>query len=167
MNLYFDYTLLPHPYPDEPLSKQEKWCSFALKILDDNGNEIRTLIQSQWDLLPILNWFVDNKDSLLSESLPISINDESSIAKGIYQFYDTLDDSMTLEKIVDDMFEYRERHEITFALRGKTVDDIIIGLKDDKYTVSLYNEEEKWSYEIRELENFILGMERILLDSSH
>jgi len=160
MTLHFDYILLPHPYAHELFSKTEKWVSFTFKIMNADRKDVKTLVEFQANLFPILTWFIDNKNSLLHDQCPTIINDES-IAKGIYKFYDTLDDSMTLEKVVDDIFEYRERHDIAFALRGTDFNNIIVGLKDNEYTISFYNQEDNWQYNIEDFDKFILHIEKI------
>jgi len=57
---------LPHPYPKEKQSAFEEWGKLSITIIQDN--HARKLLEIDWNLLPFLQWFEENKAHLFSES---------------------------------------------------------------------------------------------------
>ncbi|TWI95977.1 hypothetical protein JN11_04252 [Mucilaginibacter frigoritolerans] len=145
LNLY--YELLEHPYKDSSSSIGEHWSRIKLEILDDE-KLLKTAFDIQWDLTVFLEWFLENEKTLLYEDIPTNING-TSIAKGVYDFYEKLDPDTIDEALINQVYDYRTRHEIWFALRGaKNVDNIFIGLLDSKITISFCNDINEWSYDV-------------------
>ena len=152
MKLNLEYEFLDHPYANEPGSKGEQWSKIRLEILDDNGHVIKTVLDWQWDIIVLLNWFIENKKALQYENIPDEIK-SSSIAKGIFGFYGKYDPDKEDMAILDKIFEYRTRHGLRFALTGMNVDDVYIGLNNGWVTISLHDKKERWNYNI-DVEDF-------------
>jgi hypothetical protein len=140
------YELLPHPYKEEKSSSNELWASIQLYVVDNMGSIVQEIYLLQWDIKVLIQWFIDNREWLLQEKLPIEPY-ESSIAETIYEFYENVDPDDA--NILDSIYNYRTRHDLWFALRGTDVQDVYIGLGNNGYEVSCCSESEKWAYNIK------------------
>lgn len=79
-----------------------------------------------WNLDDLLNWLEENSKFLMEESLPNFVRWDESIRKSIDNIYDNFD-SYTDDQL-DELFEYRRRHEVCFGMRGVAVPTIYIGM---------------------------------------
>ncbi|HZX59662.1 MAG TPA: hypothetical protein VFE54_13085 [Mucilaginibacter sp.] len=148
MQLRLSYNLiLPHPFAQESSSQFELWAEYRLEVVDANGRIIKTVLEIEWDLLMFLSWFVENKNALLEQGIPLE-NKYSSIGEAVYHFYDAMDDDFDNDELLDGVYEYRVAHGIRFALRGTDIPDIYIGIFNKNGTISFCDNNEKWNYNI-------------------
>jgi hypothetical protein len=150
LRLFFEN--LPHPYAEEPYSKSEIWGKVLLQILENNSVLKKNILELEWDLIVIIKWFQQNKNSLFDEKF--FLNNNYSIAESIYRFYDELDPDKVEDILLDKVFEYKERHCIIFAMQGaKNIPEIYIGLRNGNITISRFDISESWEYNVN-LESF-------------
>ncbi len=94
-----------------------------------------------WYLLPMLEWFAENWDSLLHETkLPPSFSDALSARQGFrnfnpYPYRDLADDDLeSLDSESEDttVFDWAERHSIRSSADGGIFPDIFLGALEMK-----------------------------------
>jgi hypothetical protein len=83
------------------------------------------LLAVRWNLQELICWFKRNSNAIANEQLPEFITWNGSISDSIDHFYDAVD--IDQDEQIDRVFEYRQRHELCFALRGAEVPSIYIG----------------------------------------
>jgi hypothetical protein len=146
MNLNISYELIKHPYENEAGSQGEVWSKIELKIIGNNSQIVKMILNIQWDIKVFLEWFVENESLLFVEEPPEEIK-HSSISQGIYFFYQNLNNEIDDDDLLGVIYNYRSRHGLRFALRGTDIEDIYIGMNDGIPTISLYNDNSQWNYE--------------------
>jgi hypothetical protein len=160
MKINFDYNLLSHPYDDEPSSAFEIWSKISLKVMDEtNGEVVKAILDLEWDILVFLEWFIENKSFIINEIFPIKIQ-EKSLSENIFNFYEDIENKHTSDGMIDNMYNYRTKHDISFGLGGINVKSIIIGLKRNVHTISYYGVQENWEYEIN-ITDFFQQIEQV------
>jgi hypothetical protein len=152
-----DFCPLPHPYPGEPESAFEKWGKIILDITAENGQSILSLVEIEWDISVLIQWFSENKEALLNEDFPMKAGLKTSIAESLAAFYTSgsFDD-----EVVDMIYEYRTRHGLVFALRGTNILDTYIGKYNGVHTASCCLEAAKFTYSI-DLRDFFFRLEKL------
>jgi hypothetical protein len=146
MVLHIACKKLPHPYPEELSSVGDIWAEIILQVRDTANQLVRTVFHIQWDLTVLAEWLTANRDDLVTEEMP-GIEKETSVAKSIFNFYEHILPDEENDALMDSMYTYRASHGLRFAFRGVDLDDIYIGLFEEKLTISAVAPEE-WSYEI-------------------
>lgn len=154
----------PNEYPDVPTAEQI-YAEFSLFVQDADGNIIRDVFKIKWDINCLLNWAVENKNSLLFEPFPMPTIVGRTLAESIRAFYRAVDleDDEKVDEKLDEMYDYRTRHGLRFALRGVDILDIYLGLNSTGYEISCFDEiegrePEHWAYQV-DLESFIEDVE--------
>lgn len=127
-----------------------------LTITTDNGAQ-RDLLSVRWDITEILSWLLNNAQHIIEENLPKFIHWDTSIAKSICSFYDA--DAEPADSEFDRIFEYRQRHELCFGLRGAPVPIVYLGRGQTGGEVSAYIDDTFICYNI-DLEEFITAVKR-------
>ena len=79
-----------------------------------------------WDFDELVSWFNENRAYMESESLPNFVEGGRSIYKSIEATYENFD--AYLDDQLDELFEYRHRHEVCFGMRGVKIPAIYIGI---------------------------------------
>lgn len=120
MSLNFRFELKENPYTDVQ-SKYLIWSRIILLI--DN----KVIIDHQWDLLEIVEWFFATKPYLLQE-LPFKKNGNSSIAEIREYIYESVDDKTDLSYI-EKLEDYFSNH--SFRLKGTSLGLYYIGVFND------------------------------------
>jgi hypothetical protein len=155
-------TTIPHPYPEEEISKDERWGRLSLVILDSALNE-STLLDMDWDLLPFIEWFNENKDILFTsflicEELDMYPLPDESLAQALLRLQDRDfsedDESVLADQWYEALFDFREHHSLRFALRGTKIPEIILGNNAGKSEISVSKGDYEWSYEFDENDFF-------------
>ncbi|MCX8567127.1 MAG: hypothetical protein ON057_001854 [Glomeribacter sp. 1016415] len=146
----------PSEYIDTP-SEDEIYADISLDILLDEG-KIFNIFKIRWDVMCLLNWILENKESILFEPPLDFIGSNFSIAYGIWNFYDIVDLDNVRDSDMDLLFEYRTRHELCFALRGVDVDTVYIGRAAKGYEISYSCDDFHWTYTV-DLPEFIASVE--------
>lgn len=136
MNLEFTFELKENPYSYEISSKFEIWGQIKLS----NGSE--RIIDHQWDILEVINWFFETRSYLLHEK-PIINKPGYSIAQLRDYLYDNTDFSTSIEYI-EELENYFSNH--TFHLRGTSCNFFYIGLNSNFGELSYREHETYYSY---------------------
>jgi hypothetical protein len=150
--LRFFIELKPYPYLDEAYVESTKWGCLKIVILS-NESQI-TLLETEWEMAMLLEWFSENEQFIKSESL---INKEiglytfpsESLAQALNRLQECefTEDEESLEDLwVGTLFKFRQRHSLRFGLRGAEIPEIIIGFKDEAGEISLSSEKCEWIY---------------------
>ena len=149
MKLCLEYNIIDYPYSKD--SSNGLWAKLSLNVYDSHKKLEKVIFDINWDLLPLLNWFKENKEALFNEICSVSLT-SNSIAFDIDCFYETLDESKEWNdaenQIIDSIFNYRLSHDVGFGVRGTNIRDIFIGIKGNSHTISCCQSEEEWEYEI-------------------
>jgi hypothetical protein len=146
----FQLAPLPHPYPDDPSSSGESWGEITITA------DSRLLLRWQWDLAAFAKWYLSNCRFLPEEELVILQNGKAfrpfegeSLAQALerLQLQDFPEGLEELEdKWLTQLYRYRQRHSLRFALRGADIPDITIGLNHGEGEISLCERGDKWAY---------------------
>ena len=151
------FFLKPKIYPylaeEREAAKFIKWGS--LKIVVVSNNKKITLLETEWDLLPLIKWFDRSEQKIKFQTLQNSyvglrVLDSESLAQALnrLQEQEFAEEQENLEYIwFDTLFEFREHHSLRFAMRGSKVPSIIIGSNRGSGEVSLSNRVNEWSYQ--------------------
>lgn len=159
MELRITHEFIAHPYKDEPSSKNEAWAKIRLEVVDDFDKVIKTVFNIQWNAIEIIDWVNLNINYLMNDEIPNVIKGDS-IAKGIFDFYESLDSILKSEGLVDTIYSYRTKHGIRFGLRGVEIDDVYIGVIDKVMTISFYSETDDWNYQV-DIMPFLNGIRKM------
>ena len=158
-NLRFILKSLPHPYPYESSSVTEIWGMLSINLLN-NGESIM-LLETQWDMALLINWFCENEKFIQSEELIIcehlSLSISGSISKHINHLLerDFSEDEEDIEdKWYEEIFNFRQRHALTSALRGANIPDIFVGINHGQGEISLHSHDDSWCYQF-DINDFI------------
>lgn len=90
------------------------------------GEKSYVILDVKWNLDELVVWFKDNKTTMERESLPKFVQWCGSIHKSIESTYENVD--AYRDEQLDELFEYRRRHEICFGMRGVKIPAIYIGI---------------------------------------
>lgn len=161
MKLCLKYSIIDYPYVGD--SFNGLWSKLSLNVCNSHKKVEKVIFDLTWDILPLLDWFKGNREALFNEKCPV-LSSGKSIAFDVHQFYETLDESIEWSdmenQLIDNIYNYRLSHDIGFAIRGTNIRDIFIGLKGNTHTISFWQDEEKWEYEINLFE-FYSEIEKI------
>lgn len=163
--LRFDLKLASHPYPEEATSPFEAWGSLFVFMMT-NSKQI-PLLQTQWNLALLAEWFIENQTCLRYETL--SLNGKSlvlpseSLAQALkrLQGQDFSMEEAEEEQWFDQLFQFRQHHSLRFALRGANIPEIIIGCNHGAGEISLSSKEDKWAYPF-DLDDFLRDLQQQL-----
>ncbi|WP_211961496.1 hypothetical protein [Cupriavidus plantarum] len=115
-----------------------------IQIYFSDNNFKKLLVDIYWDLNEIANWFVVNNKHIQGERIPGFVEDRGSIfdsIKWVYEYFDRYSDDQ-----LDELFEYRRRHEFCFAVRGVQVPELYMGIGKNGMEVSGEGEGERYVY---------------------
>ena len=162
--LIIEHNIIEHPYPDE--KNRTVYGMIKTILVDSNDKKIMVLTQKVWDLLQYYGWFIKNSNNLLGDDVPVFFPIGDSIAIRINKFLGQVDDDKLWDEIelngyYEKYYDYAISHNYFVSLNGSGESDIIfpgpiyMGLFENKYTISMYAEEDKkrkintehWSYE--------------------
>lgn len=142
---------LEHPFPLDPGSRFEMWGRIRL-ILSTEEQEL-ILLDWQWDILPLAEWFTRNHSALCSAAESVGGIITPSASESLAQTLDRVQQrefSEFEDEEADEWFAYifrfREQHAFRFALRGTDIPDIVIGINRRCGEISHCNDT-CWSYE--------------------
>lgn len=143
MNTFsLNLTLKQNPYSEEPHSEYEIWGEIILK-LNQNPSKSIEILNHQWDILEVYEWFQKNKAALLTESFPFYFEDEKCMAQSRDVLYEKKD-----FKDLNEEFEYYDTIENYFSthhfkLKGTDTPMLFIGLKNHRGEVSWFDEKSR------------------------
>ncbi|GGH32926.1 hypothetical protein FAZ19_23460 [Sphingobacterium alkalisoli] len=140
------YNRKKYPYVGDAYDPAVLWGEIILNVTCDNSL-VKKIFKIEWDLRVVLDWLLINKNNILLASCALfQIESHISVAESVYRFYDIEDDLD--EKMVDEMFEFRQSHCLRFGLRGVDIDEIYLGRNNNVHEISFYSEELSWKFEI-------------------
>ncbi|MWL91014.1 hypothetical protein [Cupriavidus sp. SW-Y-13] len=96
----------------------------VLSVLDSGKSYV--ILDVEWNLDELVGWLKDNKSHMEKESLPKFVQWCGSIHRSIETTYENFD--AYLDEQLDELFEYRRRHEICFGMRGVKIPAIYLGV---------------------------------------
>ncbi|KPH14717.1 hypothetical protein [Chryseobacterium sp. ERMR1:04] len=125
--MLFNLTLKSNPYKEEFNSEYEIWGEVVL-VLSDQSKTVE-ILNHQWDILVVYEWFQKNKAILLTESFPFYFENERCIANCRDILYEKNDFKDLNEEIeyYDTIENYFSNHY--FKLKGTDNPILCIGLK--------------------------------------
>jgi hypothetical protein len=148
--LLFDFQLKPCPYSQSEKSISDLWSAISI-WLQTNGEKI-LLLQTEWEILPLAEWFSKNYAALRDETLTVPGNSlpalsSESLAQALNRLQNSeFEDQEVEDAWFDQLFDFRQAHALRFALRGTRIPDIVIGNNHGSGEISLSNENEEWRY---------------------
>lgn len=152
--LLFNLTLKQNPYKEEPNSEYEIWGEIILVVTDQSKTV--EILNHQWDILEVYEWFQKNKTTLLTESFPFYFEDEKCIANCrdiLYQKNDFKDSNEEIE-YYDTIENYFSNHH--FKLKGTDGTILFIGLKNNNGEISWFDIQKKeYRFYSFNMDNFI------------
>lgn len=96
-------------------------------VVSVTENDVRrVLVDVNWNFDELMTWFVMNTASIEGDQLPAFVSWHGSIYASIekaYQDFESYSDEQ-----LDELFDYRTRHELCFGLRGIKIPVLYIGL---------------------------------------
>jgi hypothetical protein len=159
--------LLPHAYPEHPGAYLEAWGRIAIGV-EVNGSHV-TLLDHQWDLVLLAEWFAEHQTALCHDPLVIEGHAPlpgESLAQALNRLQDRdfeEHEEELADRWFDALFAYREVHWLRFGLRGAAIPDIVIGCNHGTGEISLSDEDTEWAYPI-DMETFCRDLRQGLRD---
>lgn len=138
---------LNNPYLSNESLELEAWGAIRFYLIDDS-NEIIELLNWQWNVLCIFDWYINNKEYIFGTTLTEKKEDES-IAEALQRLRDVDfgDDEEDDEfEWYSNLFNFWEKHSLRSALQGADIPDIIIGRSQNFGEISLSDDNIKWAY---------------------
>lgn len=123
-----------------------------LAVVTAQQCRVASLMEATGNAPELLGWFRENRDHLLNDNMPLAVPSGASIALRLSAFYDAVDPDSV--RALDEVYEYRWRHGLRFALRGLDIEDVYIGMNMSRYEISCAEGQAPWAYEI-DLESFL------------
>ena len=142
-NVRLELAERPHPYPSAPDSAGEVWRVIGFSCAG------QPIFSTQWDLVEPIGWFAAHREALAVEQLDDVPGAGSTRDPGTGT-RDSLADALDRlgrrdddDELATRLFEYRQRHMLTFAMRGARVPQIVLGRNGEEGELSLAR---SWAY---------------------
>lgn len=136
----------------EAMPESTRPKELLLSVVDQSGADIR-VVSFFGEMQMFVDWLRCNSLYLLNENPPSALPDGETLAIRLRMFYENVDSND--DDQVDQVFEFRERHGIRFALYGYDVPNIFLGRRGESYEVSISEPDEEWGYDI-DLRGFLV-----------
>jgi hypothetical protein len=163
-NVRLELAERPHPYPSAPDSAGEVWGVIGFSCAG------QPIFSTQWDLVEPIGWFAANREALAVEQLDDVAGAGSTRDPGtgtrvsLADALDRLGRRDDDDELVTRLFEYRQRHMLTFAMRGARVPQIVLGRNGEEGELSLAG---SWAYRF-DMQDFLddafASMRALLID---
>ncbi|MGH1516620.1 hypothetical protein [Chryseobacterium sp. JK1] len=153
--LSFSLTLKQNPYNGEPDSEYEIWGQIILK-LNHNPSKTIEIVNHQWDIIEVYEWFQKSKDLLPADPFPFRFENEKCIAECRDVLYEKDDFKDLNEEIeyYDHIENYFSNHH--FKLKGTDTPMLFIGLKNNTGEISWFEtEKNRYTYFSFNMDYFI------------
>lgn len=173
--LSFTINYLPHPYRNEPSASFECWGRLLVSIIEPSGTI--QLLDTQWDLLLLVEWFAINCGVLCNQQLLLvdSIQEltyltSESLAEALNRLQNRdfdENEEIAEEQWFSSLYEFRKRHALRMILKGADISNIIIGINHGVGEISVADENNHWCYlfDINDFcEHFKLQAARFIAD---
>lgn len=136
-----------NPYKDDPRYREEEWGEITLSY--ENHQIKKQIFNVEWQIAPLRNWLLTNEEYIKNEQF-FWLKTDISIAKRIdiardkdYGYFDSDDE---FERWHDRIYNYYSRHSFRMGLEGINIPDVIIGINGINGEISLYSQNNSWSY---------------------
>jgi hypothetical protein len=157
----------PYPYLDKNAAST-KWGRLTIVILSEESRTI--LLETEWDLHLLLEWFNQNVkflkcETLINHELDICMFQSESLAQALNRLQErdfNIEEESLEEAWYKALFEFRQHHSLRFCLRGAAIPEIIIGLNGGVGEISLASESCEWSYKF-DMDEFLEDIHARLL----
>jgi hypothetical protein len=154
---------LAHPFPLDPGAAVECWGSIRLSLQMEH--QVHILLDWQWDILPLAGWFLRNHPAICNDPPALVENnrplDSESLAQALRRLQDkdfSEKDEDEAERWFAEIFRYREKHALRFALPGADIPDIVLGNNHGRGEISCCDSS-IWSYSF-DMDEFCLTSEQ-------
>ncbi|QQT54545.1 hypothetical protein I6I98_04620 [Sphingobacterium multivorum] len=160
--LYFHLERKESPYEEE-LPPNEIWG--IIQLCYESDNKIEYILDWQWDIVEIVEWFDEAKDLLAVKNIDV-LNDEN---KSIAELRD-LGYERSFFFSEDEQFSYYSELEECFSsfkfhFRGTPTPMYYIGLNNGKGEISYYSsEQEVYKRYCFNMEEFLNNTNKVLMD---
>lgn len=144
---------ITHPYADEPSSAFEIWGRISMEI----GGQ--SLLNWQWDILEVVEWFFTNKEYLLYETPTEPPLLGNCLAEHRNLLFEKIDVEHEAEDYVDTLWNFFARH--IFHLRGTDTPHFYIGIDEAGVgEISFKEAEGQYCFHKFDMPQFIANTER-------
>lgn len=147
--LQFILTPLQNPYLDDPRLKHELWGQIQIMV------QSQTILDWQWDLGVVIEWFRDCKDKLLTEFPPSQLPDNLSLS----EFHQSMMEEILedIEKDFEEILEYYHCH--CFKISGTPTLPLFIGKRRNGVGEVSYYDDGKFNLSHFSMERFVSELE--------
>lgn len=122
------------------------WGTISVVIIDKNSGDALTLLQTEWDILNLADWFSANRELIPKQSLNINgetVMSGESIAEALHRFQERDIESVVELDIWHDAIaqsRFWVINSLRNALKGADVPAILIGCNKGHGEISLVDE---------------------------
>ena len=139
---------LPHPYPTDAATPYEAWG--RLLIAASTNTDVHVLVDIQWNLDALAEWFIEHHHELCVETVTINniqIEATECLAHVLWRIQDPdIDDDEADSRRNEALYAFREAHSLSFALRGSIIPAVILGKHHGEAEISSDSEDAGWCY---------------------
>lgn len=145
LNIKFQHS--DNPYHDNENVELEAWGKIQISII--SGDDKHELLDWQWNVLTIAEWYIDNKKKLFNSTLP-GVHENESLADALSRLRNVAFEDHEDNKEYawhSTLHNYWNDHSLRSAMRGANIPDIIIGMNNLKGEISLSEDAVSWAYQ--------------------
>lgn len=129
-------------------------------LIQETAREV-LLLDTEWNLSSLCEWFIENRERLRCDTLWLEGKEQPFPSESLSQCLERLQDRDFTEDEEDieeewfnAIFKFRQHHALRLGLRGARIPDIIIGLNHGEGEISLSTENDEWCYSFS-MNNFL------------
>jgi hypothetical protein len=166
-DLHIALIQLPHPYAEHHAAHLEAWGRVLLTITGP-GTDTLTLLDTQWNLDALAEWFAEQRGALHHDALNINGHmprPDESLAQARRRLLrrQFAEDDGALERWHDALWAYDEGHWLYRGFQGsRFVRGIVIGLNHGHGEISRCDDEAEWVHAF-DMDSFCRQMRRELM----
>ena len=120
--------------------------------------------------MTLTNWFINNKNTLCKKTQVFEhpewgLQHGESLAKWLWNAQNRNfghENTRFEDEWFDELYEFRESHSLSFALRGANVPDIIVGLNNEIGEISFFSLENEWAHQF-DMGDFCISLHKSLV----
>ena len=126
------FTPLPYPYPEDIVDDSLVWGQIRV-VVEDSEIAVQTIFDWQWDIVPLVDWIIDNQAIWYEEEVPdvLASFTTNSIAQTLTRFYkvtNLYDDESDLPiETYEIVHDYGYNHNLFVGLHGVDTKAVYIG----------------------------------------
>lgn len=120
------------------------------------------LLSTEWDVIPLAKWFIENWHLICTQFLSIpNITVPIMASEGIAQAIHRLQEQQVEDEWFDALYNFREHHSLRFSMRGANIPEVFLGYNRGNGEISSDTEFESWFYSFN-LEAFQISLRQNL-----